>query len=349
MSRGNSERLAGSTEPTMTLEQLRPFVSTGQLPSPELVRKLVDEAYERFASVGEGEPSQVYPALAAAAPELFGICVVGARGNFYGVGDVEVEFTIMSVAKPFVFALVCAALGPEEMRRRIGVNATGLAFNSLTAIEQGDEGRTNPLVNSGAIATAALVPGTTTDDRWIFIVDGLSRFAGRSLSLDEDVFRSASETNYVNRSIANLLESRGALALEPAEAVDLYTRQSSLAVTARDLATMGATLALGGVNPLTRERVVDEDTCRYVLAVMTTAGLYENSGDWLYEVGLPGKSGIGGGIVTVAPGKGGLATFAPPLDRAGNSVRGQLATRFLSRALGLDIFMSRTEDAGTDT
>ena len=152
----------------------------------------------------------------------------------------------------------------------------------------------------------------------------------------------------MNRSIANLLASRGAVAGDPADAVELYTRQSTLAVTARDLATMGATLALGGVNPTTGERVVHEETCRYVLAVMTTAGLYETSGDWLYDVGLPGKSGIGGGIVTVAPGKGGLGTFAPPLDEAGNSVRGQLAARFLSRALGLDVFASRSADRESD-
>ena len=229
------------------------------------------------------------------------------------------------------------------------MNATGLPFNSLTAIEQGDAGRTNPMVNAGAIATTSLTPGATLDERWGYIANGLSRFAGRQLSLDETVYRSASETNYVNRSMANLLESRGALSGDPADAVDLYTRQSALAVSARDLATMGATLALGGVNPLTGERVVNEETCRHVLAVMTTAGLYQTSGDWLYDVGLPGKSGIGGGIITVAPGKGGLATFAPPLDEAGNSVRGQLAARFLSRALGLDIFMSRAEDPGAGT
>ena len=195
----------------------------------------------------------------------------------------------MSVAKPFVFALVCATFGPEELRRRIGVNATGLPFNSLTAIEQAAEGRTNPMVNPGAIATTSLTPGATSDDRWAFIVDGLSRFAGRRLSLNEEVYSSASQTNHVNRSIANLLESRGALSGDPTEAVDLYTRQSCLAVTARDLATMGATIALGGVNPLIGERVVQEETCRHVLAVMTTAGLYENSGDWLYDVGLPGE------------------------------------------------------------
>ena len=308
---------------------------------------LMDDAHERFASIDDGRPSQTYPALAQASPGLFGICVVGARGGVYGVGDADVEFTIMSVAKPFVFALICAALGPEEVRRRIGLNATGLPFNSLTAIEQGDGGRTNPMVNAGAIATTSLTPGATSDERWRFIADGLSRFAGRQLALDGEVYRSASETNFVNRSIANLLESRGALSGDPLDAVDLYTRQSCLAVSARDLATMGATLALGGVNPLTGERVVDEETCRHVLAVMTTAGLYQTSGDWLYDVGLPGKSGIGGGIITVAPGKGGLATFAPPLDEAGNSVRGQLAAQFLSRALGLDIFMSRAEDRGS--
>jgi glutaminase len=325
------------------------FVSTGELPPPERVRLLVADAHKRFTSIDEGRPSQFYPALARASPELFGICVVGARGGVFGVGDADVEFTIMSVAKPFVFALVCATSGPEVVRRRVGVNATGLPFNSLTAIEWSHDGRTNPMVNPGAITTTSLVPGSTLEERWGFIVAGLSRFAGRALSLDEEVYRSASGTNYVNRSIANLLASRGGLSGVPAEAVDLYTRQSALAVTARDLATMGATLALGGVNPLTGDQVVDEETCRYVLAVMTTAGLYETSGDWLYDVGLPGKSGIGGGIVTVAPGKGGLGTFAPPIDEAGNSVRGQLAARFLSRALGLDIFASRAEGRGTDT
>jgi glutaminase len=329
----------------MNVEPSAAFVSTGELPPPERVRLLVEEAHRRFASIDDGHASQVYPALARASAELFGICVVGARGGVFGVGDADVEFTIMSVAKPFVFALVCAHYGPEELRRRVGANATGLPFNSLAAIERGDGGRTNPMVNAGAIATTSLVPGATLDERWRVIADGLSSFAGRQLSLDEDVYRSASETNYVNRSISNLLASRGGVSGDPGAAVDLYTRQSALAVTARDLATMGATLALGGVNPVTGARVVDEDTCRYVLAVMTTAGLYETSGDWLYDVGLPGKSGIGGGIVTVAPGKGGLGTFAPPLDDAGNSVRGQLAARFLSRGLGLDVFASRPPES----
>jgi glutaminase len=316
------------------------YVSTGQLPPPELVRALVDQAHKRYRSVADGKNSDVYPALARVPSELFGICVVGTSGKVYTVGDAEHEFSIMSVSKPFVFALVCQAIGHEEARGKLGVNATGLAFNSLGAIEQSADGRTNPMVNSGAIATTSLVPGSSPEDRWQFIRDGLSRFAGRSLPLNEEVYASATATNFRNQSIARLLQSYGRIYLDPTEATDLYTKQCSLNVSAKDLAVMGATLADGGVNPLTKERLVDPIVCHYTLAVMTTAGLYETSGDWLYDIGLPGKSGIGGGIVTVSPGKGGLGTFAPPLDAAGNSVKGQLVAKFLSQRLGLDLFVS---------
>jgi glutaminase len=316
------------------------FVSTGELPPDERVRQLVDEAYERFRGDAEGERSDVYPALAAVRADLFGVSVASVDGRLYEAGDARVEFALMSVAKPFVFALVCDALGPEEVRARIGVNATGLPFNSTAAVERSAEGRTNPMVNPGAIATASLVPGATAGERWAFVLDGLSRFAGRPLALDAEVYASASATNHRNRELARLVAARGGLSGDAAEAVDAYTRQSCVAATARDLAVMAATLADGGVNPLTRERVTGEEACRYTLAVMTTAGLYETSGDWLYDVGLPGKSGIGGGIVTVSPGKGGLGTFAPLLDAAGNSVKGQRTARFLSRRLGLDLFAS---------
>jgi glutaminase len=317
------------------------YVSTGQLPRADLVRSLVAEAHERFKSVSEGKNSAVYPALARVPSELFGICVVGTSGNVYAVGDAEHEFSIMSVSKPFVFALVCQALGHEEARRKLGVNATGLAFNSLGAVERSADGRTNPMVNSGAIATTSLVPGLTPEAKWQFIHDGLSRFAGRTLPLNEEVYASATATNFRNQSIARLLQSYERIYMEPVEATNLYTRQCSLNVSAKDLAVMGATLADGGVNPLTKERLVDPIVCHYTLAVMATAGLYETSGDWLYDIGLPGKSGIGGGIVTVSPGKGGLGTFAPPLDAAGNSVRGQLVAKFLSQSLGLDMFVSK--------
>jgi glutaminase len=316
------------------------FVSTGTLPREEQVRALVREAHERYRSNGDGAVSHVYPALARQRPDLFGVCVVSTRGTAFAIGDAEVEFSLMSVSKPFVFALVCEALGPERARAALGVNGTGLPFNSVTAVEQSADGRTNPMVNPGAIATSSLVPGAGDDAGWELVHETLSRFAGRTLVLDEEVYGSATATNSRNRGIARLLEGYGLLGCGAEEAVDVYTRQCSLSVTALDLATMGATLADGGVNPVTGERVVGAETARNTLAVMTTAGLYETSGDWLYDVGLPGKSGIGGGIVTVAPGKGGLGTFAPLLDGAGNSVKGQLVARFLSRRLGLDLLGS---------
>jgi len=320
-----------------------PYISTGHLPDHQHVTALVDEAYARYKSNREGENSQVYPALARVPNELFGICVVGTTGDIYAVGDTDYEFSIMSVSKPFVFALVCQEIGAEQAREKLGANATGMPFNSLAAVERSPDGRTNPMVNAGAIATTSLVPGNTFDAKWRFIHDGLSRFAGRKLPLNEEVYASASETNHRNQGIARLLQSFGRIYFDPAEATDLYTKQCSLNVSAKDLALMGATLADGGVNPLTRERVVEPAVCHYALAVMTTAGLYETSGDWLYNIGLPGKSGIGGGIVTVSPGKGGLGTFAPPLDRAGNSVKGQLVAKFLSQRLGMDLFVSKPE------
>jgi glutaminase len=316
------------------------YVSTGRLPPEQDVAALVDEAHRRYRDVGAGSVSDVYPALGRVAPGLYGICVASVDGRVHAAGDADVAFTIMSVAKPFTFALVCDVLGADEIQRRVGVNATGLPFNSLEALGHDEDGRTNPMVNPGAIATASFAPGSSAAEKWRYVRDGLSRFAGRELELDEGTYASASATNHRNRELAAVLAERGRLGCEPVDALDVYTRQSCLHVTARDLAAMGATLADGGVNPVTGERVVSADTCRYALTVMTTAGLYETSGDWLYDVGLPGKSGIGGGIVTVSPGKGGLGTFSPPLDEAGNSVRGQLAARFLSRRLGLDLFAS---------
>jgi glutaminase len=318
-------------------------VSTGHLPSPELVTTLVAEAHHRFKSNLEGKNSAVYPALERMPSDLFGVCLVGTSGTVYAVGDAEYEFTMMSVSKPFVFALVCQQLGVEEARQKVGVNATGFAFNSLAGIERSQDGRTNPMVNSGAIATTSLAPGPTVEAKWEFIREGLSRFAGRSLALNDEVYVSASETNYRNQSIARLLQSYGRIYSDPVQAVDLYNKQCVLNVSARDLAVMGATLASGGVNPITKERVVDAAVCHCALAVMTTAGLYETSGDWLFNTGLPGKSGLGGGIVSVSPGKGGLGTFAPPLDSTGHSVKGQLVAKFLSQQLRMNLFVSEPD------
>ncbi|HEY3141968.1 MAG TPA: glutaminase A [Acidimicrobiales bacterium] len=315
-------------------------VSTGRLPSPARVQELLDEAHDRYRDHDQGVVADYIPALACASPDLFGICVAGVDGGIVTAGDAAHEFSIQSVSKPFVFALVCQVIGHEAARHKLGVNSTGHPFDSVIAIELNEDRTMNPLVNAGAIATTSLVPGATPDERWQFIDDGLSRFAGRRLSFDSAVYESEVATNRRNRGIAHLLDGYGCLYGDPDVATDLYTRQCSLVVNARDLAVMGATLADGGVNPVTGERVVDAEHCAGVLAVLATAGLYEHSGDWLYDTGLPGKSGVSGGIVTTSPGKGGLGTFSPPLDAAGNSVRGQATTKFLSRALGLNLFAS---------
>jgi len=321
----------------------REFVSTGHLPSPRQVQAAVDEAYRLYRAEASGTTSQTYPALARVPGHLFGICVAGVGGSMYRAGDSGHEFTIMSVARPFVFALVCETLGAEQARQKLGVNATGLAFDSLSFVERSADGRSNPMVNAGAIAATSLVQGESSNEKWEYLADGLSRFAGRDLRLSDETYASASATNHRNRAIANLLASRNRIYWDPAETVDLYTRQSCLLTSAEDLAVMTATLADGGVNPVTGTRAVSPDACQHALAVMATAGMYETSGDWLFDVGVPGKSGIAGGVIAVSPGKGGLGAFSPLLDPAGNSVRGQLAARHLSRTLGLSLFASKAQ------
>jgi glutaminase len=305
-------------------------VSTGSLPGPERVRALVDEAHARYRELDEGAIADYIPVLARAERRTFGLCVVGVNGGVHAAGDAEHPFSIQSISKPFVFALVCEAIGTEEARRKLGVNATGLPFNSVMAVELNPSRTMNPMVNAGAIAATSAVPGESAAAKWAFILSGLSRFAGRQLAVDEEVYESEAATNLRNRGIAKLLEGYGRMYFDALEATDIYTRQCSINVTVKDLAVMGATLADGGVNPVTGERVVAAAHCPRVLAALATAGLYERSGDWLYDIGLPGKSGVSGGI----------GTFSPLLDAAGNSVRGQRATRFLSERLGLNLFAS---------
>ena len=237
-------------------------VSTGRLPGEEEVRRLLVEAYERYRSVDDGVVADYIPALARVPPELFGGCIVSADGRVVTTGDATYRFSIQSVSKPFVFALVCDAIGQEEARQKLGVNSTGLAFNSVMAIELNADRTMNPMVNAGAIATTSLVPGPTAEDKWRNIQDGLSRFAGRHLELDREVYESEAATNLRNQGIAHLLDSYGRLYFDPDEAADVYTRQCSLMVCAEDLAVMGATLADGGVNPRTGVRVIASAICK---------------------------------------------------------------------------------------
>ncbi len=317
------------------------WVSTGHLPGEEAVRELVAEAHRRFSPVQDGEVARYIPALAAANPGHFGLCVASTGGLLFEAGESTQPFSIQSLSKPFLFALLCQAIGEDVARDRLGVNSTGLPFNSVLAVERSGEGLSNPMVNAGAIAATSLVPGDTAEAKWHFIEEGFSRFAGRQLQVDQAVYASEIASNRRNLGIATLLEEQQRIWFDPDAATDLYTRQCALSVTARDLALMAATLANGGCQPCSGERVIEPLICQHVLAVMVTAGLYETSGDWLYDTGLPGKSGVSGGMITVCPGKGGLATYSPPLDEAGNSVRGQLTARFLSERLGLNLFASR--------
>jgi glutaminase len=323
-----------------TNEMVAEWISTGRLPSDEEIRSIVETGYERFRHDEGGHVADYIPALATASPDAFGVCVAGVHGRVFALGEAETEFTIQSISKLFVFALVCDILGPDEARHRLGVNSTGLPFDSVMGVELNEERTMNPMVNAGALATTSLVPGDTAEDKFARIVAALSAFAGRPLEVDEEVYESESANNDRNRGIAHLLNGYGRMYCDPDLATDIYTRQCSLRVSAHDLAVMGATLADGGVNPLTGVRALAPLTCKRVLPVLATAGLYERSGDWLYDVGLPGKSGVSGGIVTISPGKGGVGTWSPPLDGAGNSVRGRHMTAYLSERLGLNLFSS---------
>jgi len=313
------------------------------------IRDALADAYKSFKSLKEGKNADYIPQLAKVDPTYWGLAVVTVEGAVYEIGNAREEFSIQSVSKPFTAARVIDSAGAETVHERIGVNATGQPFNSILAIALGknmpadkDHVRPagNPLVNAGAITTVDLLRPAAGMDKWATILGNLEAFAGRRLKVDEEVFRSESETNLNNRAIVNMLKNFEVIKGDPMQALDMYTRQCSVSVNARDLAVMGATLANGGRNPLTGAQVVAPATSAKVLSLLTTAGLYETTGEWMYRVGVPAKSGVGGGIVAIVPGRFGIATFSPPLDPAGNSVRGQRAIEAIVNRLGANLFAS---------
>lgn len=304
------------------------------------IQSAMKKAYNATKDVTEGKNADYIPALAKVDSKLFGIAIATVDGTVYEVGDTKHPFSVQSAAKPFVLARAMEDVGPKVVEQKIGVNATGLPFNSIIAMELNKETTPamNPLVNAGAIATVSFLKANSPEDRWQKVMGTLSGFAGRPLTVDQEVYRSESETNTRNKSISYLLKADEVLQGNPEEMLDIYTRECSIAVTARDLAVMGATLANGGTNPVTRTRVVDPEVAERVLAVMSTAGLYDTTGTWMYDVGLPAKSGVGGGIVAVQPGAFAIATFAPPLDKPGNSVKGQKAIASIADDLHAGVF-----------
>ena len=262
-----------------------------------------------------------------------------ADGRVFSAGDADYAFAIELISKVFTLALVMEDIGPAALRTKVGADPTGLPFNSVMALELHGGKPLSPLVNAGAISTASLVPGSTSEECWARILGAQRAFAGRDVVLSDEVNRSEQSTNFHNRAIAWLLYSAGTCYSDPMRAVDVYTRQCSTLVTAIDLATMGATLANGGLNPATGKRVIGAGNVPHILAEMMMEGLYTASGDWAYSVGLPGKSGVGGGLLAVVPGKLAIAAFSPPLDEAGNSVRGQVMVASVARKLGLNLFL----------
>lgn len=308
---------------------------------------LVDEAHAKFAGVRDGKNADYIPILATIPSELFGVAIATRDGDLYVSGDVDYRFSIQSVSKPFTAALVMQQHGtPEVIAEKIGVEPTGLPFNSKLALEIYKAKSVNPLVNAGAIAAVSLVKAKNEKDRYAQVLANLEGFAGDpKLPLLEKVYDSEYSTAFGNRGIANLLYNSERLYAEPEEALRVYTKQCSIGINTRDLAMMGATLANGGVNPKTGQRMLDEDMVPELLAIMLTAGFYDESGRWSFDAGLPAKTGVGGGIVAVVPGKLAIAAFSPRLNEAGNSVRAQLAIKHIAQRLGAGIFGANPEAA----
>jgi glutaminase len=298
------------------------------------IEKALQAAYTQYKGLQDGANADYIPALAKVDPNLFGIALVTVDGKVYSAGDVTTQVSIQSISKVFTMAMVMDESGVASIEKTMGVDATGQVFNSIVAIEQYKGGEMNALVNPGAITATSMVKGSGYDDIWNRILTTYSEFAGRKLTVLEDVYKSEAETNQRNRAIASLMAAYGRITTDPLRATDIYTRQCSVGVNAKDLAQMAATLANAGKNPVTGKQAMKAENVPETLAVMATAGLYDDSGKWLYHTGLPAKSGVGGGIIAVAPGKFGIAVVSPPLDAAGNSVRAQKAIADISNALG---------------
>ena len=322
---------------TLGLGSLAAPAATSAAGDPQ---NIVNSAYAKFKNLTEGKNADYIPTLAKVDPNLFGIALVTVDGKVYTAGDVSTEVSIQSISKVFTMAQVIQEQGPESIEKRIGVDATGARFNSIIAVEAvktvigTGAPEMNALVNPGAISATSMVKGASADEVWNKIIGTYNDYAGRSLNVLQDVYKSEADTNQRNQAIGALMLAYGYIKNNWQQAVDLYTRQCSVGTNAKDLAVMAATLANGGKNPVTGKQVIEETNVPPVLAVMATAGLYDDSGKWLYHTGLPAKSGVGGGILAVSPGKFGIAVVSPPLDDAGNSVRAQRAITAISNELG---------------
>jgi glutaminase len=308
--------------------------------TPVNLQSLVDTTYARFKNDNTGKNADYIPYLASVPSQLFGVVIVTADGKVYSAGDVDYSFSIQSCSKVFTMCQVMEESGVDAVFKKIGVEPTGLPFNSVTALGMFGNKAVNPLVNCGAMASVSLVKAGSADERWQKILAYQSKFAGEPLKLIDEVYKSEAATNWRNRGMAFILFNNENLFCDPLEACDVYTKQCSIGVTAKQLAVMGATLANGGVNPITNERLITASYVPRVLAVMMMAGFYDESGAWAYNAGLPAKTGVGGGIFAVVPGKMAIVGFSPPVNTAGNSVRATEAIEYIVKELDLDLFGS---------
>lgn len=307
-------------------------------PRKELVQAVVREAYEKFKNDTGGKNADYIPYLAKVDSKLFGIAIVTTDNQMVTMGDLDYSFSIQSISKVYSQALAMEELGPDKFFQKIGSEPTGRAFNSVFAVADMPTHTANPLVNAGAIATVSLVSAKSADEKWNKILSFYSRAAGEKLVLIDEVYQSEAATNAGNKALAMLLGKYERIYADPFESVDVYTKQCSVGVNVLQLARMGATLANNGRNPATGEQVIKAENVPYILSTMMMAGLYDGSGGWSWRVGLPAKSGVGGGIVAVVPGKGAIAVFAPPLDEAGNSVKAQKVIEYVARKLDYNLY-----------
>ncbi|MEN2490149.1 glutaminase A [Flavobacterium sp. B11] len=297
------------------------------------IENTLNEAFNKFKDLKEGKNADYIKELANVDPNIFGIAIVTSEGAVYTKGDITSMVSIQSISKVFTMAKVIEQEGPQFLQDKVGVNATGLPFNSIVAVEMHKGDKINPLVNPGAIATTSLIRGNDSVAKWKEIQKVQSDFAGRQLSMNRPVYISEAGDNLRNQAIAHLLLAYNRMYFDPVQATDIYTKQCALNVNVKDLATMAATLANGGVNPITKNKVVSQATVMYTLPVMATAGLYDNSGIWLFNSGLPAKSGVGGGMLAICPGKFGIAVISPPLDESGNSLKAQKVIQYVVEKL----------------
>ena len=307
-------------------------------PRRELVESVVREAYEKFRSDTSGKNADYIPYLAQVDSKMFGIAIVTTDNQVLTLGDVKYSFSIQSISKVFTLALAMEELGPDKVFAKVGSEPTGRPFNSPLAVVDMPSHSGNPLVNAGAIATTSLISGQNAVEKWNKILDFYSKAAGEKLVLIDEVYQSEAATNTGNKALSMLLAKYDRIYADPFESVDIYTKQCSVGVNATQLARMGATLANNGINPATGQQVIKSQDIPHILSTMTMAGLYDGSGGWAWHVGLPAKSGVGGGIVAIAPGKGAIAVFAPPLDEAGNSVKAQKVIEYVAQRLNYNLY-----------